>query len=269
MWTYYYKKFIYFAVVLGFLSYSHFSYANVEVENTDGNAEASTPSSDTVSNEAEAGNQVQEMRTNITTSDTFRLLDYRFEFTGLFGLTNISNSQRFGLNVNLMGDILYRIRQYDRWNSSIGLRYRANFGHPTDNRISTMRFHHLTLLIQNLIFIKERFFSMKIRSFIGPVFGLHIWKSFRINYMTNENNPEDIDYQSSSEFFWNYFSYQFGVKFGTILSSHFAITMEIGFDQLGFHKYKERSNRENEIREINNRSFFNNTYVTLGLSYFL
>ena len=268
MFVYHYKKFIHFIVVIGVLSYSYFGYANVTVESADSSAEASVQSSS--DNQPETGSQVQEMTTNVTTSDAFQMPDYRFEFTGLFGLVDINNGhQNLGLNVNLIGDILYRIHQYDRWNNSLGLRYRVNFGHPNKrSAMSTIRFHELSFLIQSLIFIEEKFFSMKIKSFLGPVLGIHIWKSFRINYMNNADNREDIDYQQKSEFFWNYFSYQLGVKSGVILSSHFAVTVEIGFDQLGFSNYKQKINRNAEGM-INSKYLFNNIYFTAGISYFL
>ena len=265
MFAYSYKRFIHFIIVLGILNYSHLGYTNVTIEKIDDSAETSVPSPSNKTDEMTDTQAQQEIKINIETSDTFNMPDHKLEITALFGLTNISNSQGLGLNVSLMGDILYRIRKYDRWNSSLGLRYRVNLGHPeSESEVSTIRFHQLTFLIQNLVFIKEKLFS---KSFIGPVLGIHIWKSFKINYMND--NTSNISYQESSEFFWNYFSYQFGMKSGLVISSHFAFTMEIGFDQLGFRKYKEKANHENEVKEVNNRSPFNNTYITLGISYFL
>ena len=261
----YYRSFIYFIVVLGFLSYSHFTHANVTVENTDSSAETSTPSSDTASNETEAGNQVQEVRTNITTSDTFQMPDHRFEFTGSFGLTNMSNNTEVGLLMNVFtGDILYRIIQYDRLNSSLGLRARANLrGDHKD--IDVIEFHELTFLIQNLVFTK--IFSIK--SFVGPVFGIHLLKYSRAVY----RSPEETSYEIRSSEFVGSFSYQVGIKYGVLLSSHFAITMETGFDQLRFDQYERITGRQgpgNETKEtVTTNSPANNTYFTLGISYLL
>ena len=78
------------------------------------------------------------------------------------------------------------------------------------------------------------------------------------------------------EVFWDSFSYQVGIKYGVILSSHFAITMEVGFDQLRFSKYERiveglgtdnRNNRETDT--VNEKLRLHNTYFTFGISYFL
>ena len=268
----YYRNFIYLTVVLGFLSYSHLVIANVTVESASDNTEASAPSSDTISNETEARGQVQEMRT--MTSDIFQMPDYRFEFTGLFGLTNISNSPETGLLMNVFtGDILYRIIQYDRWNSSLGLRIRANLKDDNPPKNDFTEFHELTFLIQNLVFFEKKLFSIKMRGFIGPVFGIHIWKYFRVVTRSPEQPLRDVE-RKSSEFFRGYFSYQFGMKSGVMLSSHFAFTMDLGFDQLRFSKYTETigdlgTDTDTETEEVSRKSLLNNIYITLGISYFL
>ena len=157
MFVYHYKKLIHLIVVLGVLSYSHFSHTSITVERADDGTKNSTIQSapDNVSeakgevaqeeiktnvNEVKAGAQAQklttdnvskaeveaqaEIKTNVETNDTFKMPNHRFEFTGLFGFVHISNT-RTPLKWNLSGDILYRIMKYDRWMSSIGLRYRT------------------------------------------------------------------------------------------------------------------------------------------------
>ena len=266
----YYRNLIYFAVVLGFLSYSHFGYTNVTVENAESSTEASTPSSDNTNNEAEATNPVQEMKTNIMTSDTFRMPDYRFEFTGLFGFADINNTLAAPLQWNLSADVLYHIQKHDRWISSLGLRYRTFFSHPgagddTSNSIYSGEFtvHQLLFLTQTLIFFENKSLLLnKVRGFLGFIFGLHLWKSLK-TYL------EDDEHITSSEFLWNSISYQVGIKSGIILSSHFAFITEIGFDQLVFGKYNQKINGDDTRVEQDTRLPFSNIYITLGISYFL
>ena len=114
----------------------------------------------------------------------------------------------------------------------------------------------MTWLSQTLIFFED---IWKIRGFFGPVFGINIWRYLRIDY-------EDDSYITSSEFLISWLSVQFGVKTGIMLSSHFAFTTEIGFDVLGFRKYKEI---DDKVKAQGIYLPLNNMYITLGISYFL
>ena len=253
-----YKSLIYFVFILVFTT-PYLAHTGLVVEELDNESETSiqsTPDNDNV-NEVEVDTEIQEEKTDIEidVNNEFEMSDNNFEITGFLGFADINNRKNFGLQWNLAGDILFRVQQYDRWVSSLGLRYRFAFDYSDNN--PEIKFHQLTFLIQTLIFIKNKLF--KLRGFIGPVLGIHIWKSLRLDY-------DDNEYRKSSEFFWNKFSYQIGIKSGTLLSSHFAFTTEVGFDQLVFRRYEEK--RGDKIVKGNSRLLFNNVYLTLGISCF-
>ena len=296
MFVYCYEKFVHFIIVIGVLGYSQFSHTSITIENADNSTETSTSAPDNVSeteketqeiktknnaSEAKAGVQAQEVTTNnvnkveaetqteikanVEVNDTFQMPNYRLEVTGLFGFAHISNT-RSPLQWNLSVDILYRIIKYDRWMSNIGLRYRTFFSHPGSGNDSSnsiyageFTFHQVAFLSQTLIFFEDKF---KIRGFLGPVFGIGLWQSLRIDY-------KDNGYIKNSDPFLSWLSIQIGIKSGIMLSSHFAFTTEIGFHQLGFRKYKEKVNDDEEIKEKDGYLPLSNMYVTLGLSYFL
>ena len=157
MFVYHYKKLIHFIIVLGVLSYSHFGYANVTVESVDDSTKASAQPDH--ANEIAANTQVQDVKTDtdIKVNDAFQVPDYRFEFTGSFGLTKISNETEVGLLMNVFtGDILYRIIQYDRLNSSLGLRIRTNL-RGDHKEIDVVEFHELTFLNTKSCIYKDIF----------------------------------------------------------------------------------------------------------------
>ncbi len=293
MFSCYYKKIVHLIVVISVLGYSHFGDTSIVIENADDNTETSTIQSDDVK-ESEVGTQPQELKTNseveeeaqtqeVTTNNVnkveaetqaevktsvetndFKMPNHKLEVTGLFGVTNISNT-RTPLQWNLSADILYRIMKYDRWMSSIGLRYRTFFSHPGSGNDSSnsiyageFTFHQVAFLSQTLIFFEDK---SKIRGFFGMVLGIGLWQSLRIDY-------KDSHYITSSRFLLNWLSYQLGIKTGIMLSSHFAFTTEIGLHQLGVYEYKEKAN-DDEIEERDVYLPLSNMYVTLGLSYFL